>query len=421
MIYNLSKPKLLRTAVQLPSSKSIANRTLIISSLCGTRVSELGHIKGCDDTDVLMHAISNLGSQHVFDIGAAGTAMRFLTARLAITPGEHVITGSKRMQQRPIALLVNALRELGADITYVRQEGFPPLSIKGKSLSGGCITLEGNVSSQYISALLLIAPTLQQGLTLKLTGTIISRPYIDMTLKLMQQWGADAGWCNDDTIIVKPQPYVQPAKPSIERDWSAAAFWLEITALYNLCTDKPHDASVLLRELTRQDSQQGDSRAAAYFEQLGVQVASSEGGMICSNSGQRAAKFEYDFTSTPDLAQAVIVTCCLLNTRFRISGLQSLRIKETDRIAALQKELRKLGYIIKEEEAGTLIWDGQRCTEADSPVIDTYYDHRMAMAFAPVALALGNIKINEPMVVTKSYPTFWQDLEACGFTITSLQ
>lgn len=421
MIYSLSKPQQLHTAVQLPSSKSIANRTLIISSLCGIHPSELGHIQGCDDTDVLMHAICNLGSQHIFDIGAAGTAMRFLTARLAITPGEHIITGSKRMQQRPIALLVNALRQLGADITYVQQEGFPPLSIKGKTLSGGSITLEGNVSSQYISALLLIAPTLQQGLTLKLTGTIISRPYIDMTLKLMQQWGADAGWCSDDTISVKPQPYAKPAKPSIERDWSAAAFWLEITALYNLCTDKPHDASVLLRKLTRQDSLQGDSLAAAYFEQLGVQVESCEDGTMCSNSGLRAAKFEYDFTSTPDLAQTVIVTCCLLGTHFRISGLQSLRIKETDRIAALQTELRKLGYIIKEEEAGTLVWDGQRCTAENNPVIDTYDDHRMAMAFAPAALALGSIKINEPMVVTKSYPTFWQDLEACGFTIAKQQ
>ena len=418
MKYKVISPLKIDTSVLLPSSKSLINRALIISHLCGADTSCLGAIAGCDDTEVLMRAVADLKAG-TFDIGAAGTAMRFLTALLATTEGEHTITGTARMRQRPIKILVDALRGLGASVDYAECEGFPPLVIHGRKLDGGTVELSGSVSSQYISALLLIAPSLSRGLTLRLVGEIVSRPYIDMTLQLMRQWGAVADWTSDDTIVVQAHPYSQPNNASVERDWSAAAFWLETVSLMGYAHNC-EDAVVRLPGLSLAGSLQGDSRVAAYYERLGVNTEVYGQGVVCTVRHTENAHFIDDFAFTPDLAQAVIVTCCLRGIHFTITGLQSLRIKETNRILALQNELRKLGYVLTEQGEGTLCWQGERCEPVASPVIDTYDDHRMAMAFAPAAVVLGEIVINNPEVVSKSYPTFWDDMRKAGFIIEQI-
>ena len=346
--------------------------------------------------------------QETIDIMAAGTAMRFLTAYLSVTPGERVITGTARMQQRPIQILVNALRELGAEIEYVHKEGYPPLRIKGSVLKGNEITLKGNVSSQYISALLMIGPTLKDGLTLHLSGEIISRPYINLTLQLMQDSGARAVWTSPNSISVAPQSYKSvPFK--VESDWSAASYW------YQIATLSP-EAEIELVGLFH-NSYQGDSRGAEVFSRLGITTEFTPQGVKLKKTGKAPEKLEEDFVDIPDLAQTFVVTCALLNIPFRFTGLQSLKIKETDRIAALRTELKKLGYVIEEENDSILMWSGERCEPEETPVITTYEDHRMAMAFAPAVICHPNMLIADPQVVTKSYPGYWEDLKQAGFQV----
>mgnify|MGYP000897562762 CR=1 FL=1 len=349
--------------------------------------------------------------KETIDIMAAGTAMRFLTAYLSATPGEHIITGTERMQQRPIQILVDALRQLGADITYVGKEGYPPLRIKGTRLQGNTITLQGNVSSQYISALLMIGPVLENGLTLHLTGDIISRPYIDLTMQLMRDFGAKIAWTDSSEISVAPEPYTG-IPFAVESDWSAASYWYQLVALST-------NAEVELLGLFRQ-SYQGDSRGAHVFSRLGITTEFTQRGIRLRKTGKVPARLDEDFVDIPDLAQTFVVTCTLLNIPFRFTGLQSLKIKETDRIAALRTELKKLGYLIKEENDNTLIWDGERCKAEQTPVIATYEDHRMAMAFAPAALHYPSMQIADPHVVSKSYPEYWNDLRQAGFEITEV-
>lgn len=335
--------------------------------------------------------------------------MRFLTAYLSVTPGERTITGTARMQQRPIQILVNALRELGAEIDYVNNEGFPPLRIKGAELKGNEITLKGNVSSQYISALLMIGPALKNGLILHLTGEIISRPYINLTLQLMQDFGAKAAWTSPDSISVAPQPYTS-IPFTVESDWSAASYWYQIVAL-------SPQAEVELLGLFH-NSYQGDSRGAEVFSRLGITTEFTPKGVKLKKTGKAPERLEEDFVDIPDLAQTFVVTCVLMNIPFRFTGLQSLKIKETDRIAALKNELRKLGYVIEEENDSILTWNGERCEPDETPVIATYEDHRMAMAFAPAIFYCPNMQIADPQVVTKSYPGYWEDLKQAGFQVT---
>ncbi len=362
----------------------------------------------------MLQALQNM--PEVIDIQAAGTAMRFLTAFLSVTKGEHILTGTERMKQRPIRILVDALRMLGADITYLEQEGFPPLRIKGSSLNQHEVSLPGNVSSQYISALLLIGPMLPNGLHLTLTGDIVSRPYINLTLKLMNEFGANVSWTTNNELQVNAQPY-RSIPFSVESDWSAASYWYEIVAL-------SERATVILPAL-HEDSFQGDAKVAELFANLGVKtryVISEDNGLkvrnvILERSERTLQKMEYDFVNQPDLAQTFVVTCALLNIPFRFSGLQSLKIKETDRIAALIKELHKLGYILTETNGSILSWDGERCKADIQPAIDTYEDHRMAMAFAPAILRIKELQINNPQVVSKSYPRYWEDLAEAGFTV----
>ena len=410
--YNITKPERLQVNIKLPASKSISNRALIIHALTGGSIIP-ENLSDCDDTEVVIHALEQM--PEVIDIKAAGTAMRFMTAFLAATEhGEHVITGTERMQHRPIKILVDALRQLGADIAYEKEEGFPPLRIKGATLDGGQLEVAGNISSQYISALLLIGPMLRKGLTLRLLGDTISRPYIDLTLWTMREFGADAEWTAVDTITIQPKPY--ESRPYIiENDWSAASYWYEIVAL----SDDP-EAEVCLEGLM-DGSKQGDSSVRYIFSLLGVKTtfgtrkAGVPTKVTLTKSGHRVNRLEYDFVNVPDLAQTFVCTCCAMGVPFHFTGLQTLKIKETDRIAALKTEMAKLGYQLEAINDCELKWDGQKSQISNSP-IDTYDDHRMALAFAPLAMK-SPISINNPQVVSKSYPRFWEDLESANFNI----
>ena len=405
MQIKVTAPAKIHTTIQLPSSKSISNRALIINAL-GNGTHHPENLSDCDDTRVMIRALND--DKETIDIMAAGTAMRFLTAYLSVTPGARIITGTERMQQRPIQVLVNALRELGADIEYVANDGFPPLRITGRELRKDTISLPGNVSSQYISALLMIAPVLTNGLTIRLTGDIISRPYINLTLQLMNDFGVRAEWTDDHRLKVEPQAY-HSTPFYVESDWSAASYWYQIVALSK-------EAEVTLPGLFK-DSYQGDSQVAGIFRSLGVETIYKDKTVILKKNGKSVERLDYAFINQPDLAQTFVVTCALLNIPFRFSGLQSLKIKETDRMAALITEMRKLGYILHETDGSVLSWEGERCTTEEHPAIDTYEDHRMAMAFAPTCLALPEILINNPQVVSKSYPRYWEDLRQAGFII----
>ena len=413
MQYIVSCPEHIDTSIMLPASKSISNRALIIQALTkGGMMPE--NLSDCDDTEVI---IRGLGRQsEIIDIKAAGTAMRFMTAYLSATDGEYTITGTERMKHRPIGILVDALRYLGAEIEYVGEEGYPPLHIKGRQLEGGTLQIVGDVSSQYISALLMIAPILTKGLELKLTGNIISRPYIDLTLHLMHEFGVAAEWSDFDTIRVKPQPYQQRAY-TIESDWSAASYWYEILAL----TDDTQ-SKVALQGL-KDGSRQGDSTVRYIFSLLGIKTNFKEKGVngmpeaLLTRHSRMLNRMDYDFTNQPDLAQTLIAVCPVLGIPFHFTGLGTLKIKETDRIEAMKREMEKLGYILHEEEGTALSWTGERCEPMTQPTIDTYEDHRMAMSFAPLAIKLGEIRINNPEVVSKSYPHYWADLRKAGFKI----
>ncbi len=405
MIYTITSPHDINTEISLPASKSISNRALILNALSYSPY-EPKNLSDCDDTKVMINAFNS--NSNKFDIGAAGTSMRFLTAYLSKIGGVWEITGSERMKNRPIGILVDALRSLGANIEYLEKDGFPPLKITGKALKGGHLEINGTVSSQFISAILMIAPTMMEGLKLHLTGDIISMPYIKMTLGMMKEFGVKSKWI-DNTIVIKPQEYKE-IPYFVESDWSAASYWYEVVSLIP-------GAKVLLVGL-KKESLQGDSRIADFFSHLGVNTEFINTGVIISNNGEKMPEYlELDLSNQPDLAQTLVVTCCMKQIKFKFTGLQTLRIKETDRIAALEIELKKLGYIITDQYDSVMIWDGSMCDKEQNPVIKTYDDHRMAMAFAPACVTVGKILIEEPHVVSKSYPGYWEDLDKAGFII----
>lgn len=413
--YEITAPERLGADITLPASKSISNRALIIHALCGGGIVP-DNLSDCDDTRVVISALKDMPP--TIDVGAAGTAMRFMTAYLSLTPGEHDITGTDRMLHRPIGVLVDALRMLGATISYKGQEGYPPLHIVGHELLGGQLEIPGNVSSQYISALLLIAPMTHFGLTLHLTGNIVSRPYIDLTINVMHSFGAAVDWASPDTIEVKPQPY-RNTHYLIENDWSAASYWYEMASLYPV-----GDVAVSLNGLI-DGSRQGDSVVRYIYSLLGVRTSFDDQHsgkpttVRLSRHTEHVDRLTYDFTNCPDLAQTIVVNCCALGIPFHFTGLASLRIKETDRIEALQNELRKVGFVIKTANGSELTWAGETCQPSMLP-IDTYEDHRMAMAFAPLAKRFPGLRINNPGVVTKSYPDFWDDMRKAHFGISQL-
>ncbi len=415
MQYTIKAPTRLNQTIKLPASKSISNRALIIHALSGSTIVP-DNLSDCDDTEVIIKALQD--NPYEINIKAAGTAMRFMTAYLSVKEGEeHILTGTERMQHRPISVLVDALRMLGADITYAGKEGFPPLKIRGQHLQGGQLEVPGNISSQYISALLMTGPMLSEGLTLKLKGDIISRPYIDLTLWTMREFGADADWSDYETITVNPKPYIE--RPYyIENDWSAASYWYEMLALAG------GDEDELRLEGLTDGSKQGDSSVRYIFSLLGVKTIfkdkedSRPTTVTLRCSDRCVPRLEYDFVNSPDLAQTFIVCCALKNVHFHFRGLSTLKIKETDRIEAMKKEMRKLGYVIYDINGSELYWNGDRCEPDPDTGIDTYEDHRMALSFAPAAFIVPGLRINHPQVVTKSYPHFWDDLKACGFRLT---
>lgn len=407
MNYLIKRPlKVINASIQLPASKSISNRVLILNALSYSPY-DIRNLSDCDDTEVMIKALTSNGRD--FDIKAAGTAMRFLTAFLSKVVGEWTITGTERMKNRPIRILVDALNALGARIEYMEKEGYPPLRIFGSALQGGAISLAGGVSSQYISALLMVAPLMEKGLTLMLEGNIISRPYIHLTLQLMKQFGVVATW-EGQTIRVEPQEY-KPVPFVVESDWSAASYWYSIAAISK-------STGIELPGLF-ENSLQGDAAGAQLFSKLGVDTTYTDQGIRLNYTGNVTDRLEYDFVNEPDLAQTFVVVCVALDIPFRFTGLQSLKIKETDRMEALKTELKKYGYLLTDHDNSILEWNGEKCQPESAPVIATYEDHRMAMAFAPlVVMYPQGICIADPEVVSKSHPGFWNDLRKAGFIIT---
>lgn len=407
MNYRIIAPRRIEGEIDLPASKSISNRVLLLNALCATP-GRLSNLAQCDDTDAVLSALAQPDASEV-NIGAAGTAMRFLTAYFATREGRGVvIDGTERMRQRPIGVLVDALRQLGADIEYVEAEGYPPLKITGTRLHGGALTVSGSVSSQYITAILLIAPVIG-GIALTIEGEIMSRPYIDMTLALMARYGVKAEW--RENVIHVPAGEYTALDFTVEADWSAASYWWAMQAIVP-------QSRITLKGLEPQ-SLQGDSRIAELMSQMGVTGnwcgryldLRSNGGVGCCCSTFA------DLSGTPDIAQTLVVMLCLMGRPFRITGLRTLRIKETDRLEALRTELRKLGYVVKVEGDDAISWHFETTAAEASPHICTYHDHRMAMAFAPAAIRFPGLIIDDAQVVSKSYPLFWEHLRQVGFKI----
>ena len=388
--------------IVLPASKSINNRLLIIRALSGKKF-EINNLSNSDDGKVMLKALEN--KDELIDIGHAGTTMRFLTAFYAATAQSKIITGSERMKNRPIRELVEGLNQLGADITYLEKDGYPPVKTSGKEISGDRLHINGSISSQFITALLLVAPSLPNGLTIHIDGKLISSSYVLLTLQLMKSFGVDAVW-EDKSITIVPQFY-RGHNCTVEADWSAASYWYQIVSLAKR-------ADIVLCGLS-QNSFQGDSALTILFEKLGVSSEFRDNAVHLTKTETQTSFFEYDFINNPDLVQTFVVTLCLKNIPFRISGADTLRIKETDRIAALQIEMAKMGFAIVEPEPGVLTWDGNRDASDKHLFINTYKDHRMALAFAPASMQCRNLVINDAMVVSKSYPNFWTDLQSVGF------
>ncbi len=412
MLYTIQHPTpSIKGELTLNGSKSIANRALIIRALCAQNfeIHKLSNSKDSVTLDALLQQAANPKVENdTYDAGAAGTTFRFMTAYLAMQTGTQILTGSERMKQRPIGVLADALNELGANIEYLEKEGYPPLKIHAPKSLGERKTLDisAGTSSQYISALLMIAPTLPQGLELTLVGKIVSRPYIEMTLNLMQYFGVSHTW-EGQTIRVAPQQY-QAREFMVEADWSAASYPYIMAAF-------AEELDLQLHGLF-QESVQGDSALVEMMAQFGIQTKFNETGIHLSKSGKAATDyFEYDFLRCPDLAQSIAVLCGGLGITAHFKGLETLRIKETDRIAALQQELAKVQVQVAAIGDEEMKISG-KASFPNTPIFDTYEDHRMAMAFAPLAL-FGKIQIAEPMVVVKSYPNYYEHLEALGFEV----
>ena len=388
MNYKISHPtNVVECEIDLPASKSISNRLIIIQALCKEKFS-ITNLSNSEDTKSLQKALKD--TTNTIDIGDAGTSFRFLTAYLSSLVGSRfILTGSNRMKERPIKELVDALLKLGVEIKYLDKIGFPPLAISGSDIKENKVTIDGKISSQFISALLLIAPTLKNGIKLKISSKIVSKPYIIMTLKLMGEFGIFHTW-QENTIEIKPQKYI--AKDyDIEADWSAASFWYEIAALSRSC-------NIILNGLSK-NSIQGDRKVIELFKNLGVQTKFKNGSTILTKKKENIISKEINLFNTPDLYQPFKCTLFSKNLTTKFLGLQTLKNKETNRIKAVEKELLKLNTTKK---------------------ITTYKDHRMAMSFAPLCLKYDTLQINDVDVVNKSYPNFWNDFKKGGFIIKPL-
>lgn len=419
MNYRISNhTKKLEGNITLTASKSESNRALIIQALCSERF-EISNLAKAQDTQTLQSILNsvkkNNNTTNTYDVGPAGTAMRFLTAYLSTQPGTHILTGSDRMKKRPIGILVDALRQLGANIEYMEEEGFPPLKINGKKLTGTEIEIDGSVSSQFITALLLISTELQNGLVINFTSEVTSRPYINMTLKMMEEFRVYGQW-QENSISVSKQTYHKKSEPDytyqVEGDWSSASYWYAIAALAK-------EVNFTINGL-KNPSLQGDAILADLFTFFGVQTEYIENGVKLTKNKVKEEHFGFDFSDCPDIAQTIAVVVSQLKMSALFNGLHTLRIKETDRITALKNELKKIGTSVEilNDNSITLKPDNETTTPIQ---ISTYEDHRMAMAFAAAAMTNNSITIKNPEVVNKSYPDFWNDLKKTGFLIEEVQ
>ncbi|MFC3880618.1 3-phosphoshikimate 1-carboxyvinyltransferase [Algoriphagus namhaensis] len=392
-------------SIPLPSSKSESNRVLVIDALTEGK-NQISNLAEARDTQTMIRLLSK--DPPVYDVLDAGTTMRFLTAYTAITNRQKVMTGTDRMCQRPIGILVDALRSVGADVHYLGIEGYPPLAINGfTEQNESKISIRGDVSSQYISAMLMIAPLLPKGLELELEGKVGSRTYIEMTLELMAQFGINYTW--EDRVIKIPHQSYQSTTFAVESDWSGASYWFSLLA----CAD----AGSFFLEGLKENSLQGDSKIVEIMDCLGVKSSFKPGGVLLQKQNVTGLK-EFDFTHCPDLAQTVAVTCVILGQNAKFSGLESLRIKETDRIFALQQELAKFNanLVERENEVFEVI---PSATMPREVTIETYDDHRMAMAFMPL-ISKTDVIIKDPRVVNKSYPSFWKHCQGLGIATETL-
>ncbi len=392
----------LKGKVQLTSSKSESNRALLINALSGNKLS-LDNLSAARDTQTMTRLLQE--PSQTWDVLDAGTTMRFCTAYLGVRGQGETITGTERMCQRPIGLLVDALGKLGAKVAYQQEDGYPPLKIWGiQEQQATQIDIPGNISSQFISALLMIGPCLPMGIKINLTTEIFSRPYIEMTLGLMKRFGVTAEW-EGQLISIAPQNYTG-GEYTIESDWSGASYWYSMAAL--------NESSDIVLGGLRADSLQGDQEIATIMEKLGVSTAYVDGGAHLKSTNHLEKEIAIDFKTCPDLAQTVLVVAAIKGATLKMTGLESLRIKETDRIAAMQNELAKIGATLSEEGSTWTLTPGTLPESID--LIHTYDDHRMAMAFGPVC-QVRDVRIDDPSVVNKSYPAYWEDLKSVGSVI----
>lgn len=410
-LLRLSKPdRWLRGDIILDGSKSISNRALIVLALASANPADwLDNLSTSKDTTTLFRLLTQKGE--VFDAGDAGTTFRFLTAYLALQSGTQILTGSPRMLERPVGDLVQALRDLGADIEFLEKEGYPPLKIdelKANWKVRPTVKIHAGTSSQFLSALLLIAPYLPEGLQLEPEGNLVSRPYLEMTLQLMRYFGAKAEW-RGNAILVEPGRYT-PKPFTVEADWSAASYWYEMAAFSD-------EADLRLQGLFA-DSWQGDSAVATMMQSFGIQTIFEKNSVRLKKTYTSLPPvFEQNFVECPDIAQTLAVTCAGLGVRGIFTGLETLFIKETDRVAALQNELAKVGASFKQLSEKAFFEVNGKANWSKTPRFATYGDHRMAMSFAPLAF-FGEIEIENPAVVAKSYPGFWEHLAAIGFKLS---
>ncbi len=395
--------------IELDGSKSLSNRALILQALASEPI-QLTNLSTSKDTQTLQKLLNKKSKERVkvYDVGHAGTTFRFLTAYLAFRKGNKILTGSKRMKKRPIEPLVSALNQLGAEIKYHSKFGAAPLKINAPiSIDDNSIAINGNISSQFLSALLLIAPTLSRGLELKIKSNLVSKPYLDMTLKMLNHFGVGSNH-QDKIIFVSPQP-IKGGSLQIESDWSAASYYYSILAL-------SRKGQLTLKGLQK-NSWQGDSVLSEWMKKFGIETKFIKDGIEITMTNKPLPKsIQLDFNDCPDLAQTIIVLCAGLGIEGEFKGLSTLRHKETDRIAALQKELAKVNVHFTKVKEDTFSLSGNAKFGKTPPTFKTYEDHRMAMAFAPLSL-LHKIHIEAPNVVEKSYPNFWKDLKKIGFKV----
>lgn len=406
--------KELKGDIYLPASKSESNRLLVIDAILGSDDLQIENLSTSNDTKVLTTALETLlqlkgtNISVTLDMQDSGTAMRFITAFASAINVKSLITGSERMKERPLGILVETLKLIGANIRYLDNDGFPPILVEGKRIKGGVIDIDATVSSQYISALMLMAPKMTNGLIMYLKGDVASMPYIKMTAKVMEHFGIEI-LMHENAIAIKKQQYSSRREYIVESDWSAASYWYEMAAF-------SEDVDLFLHGL-KKDGIQGDSIIAEVYEQFGVHTEFLENGVRLTKTNNHCKHFSLDFLDYPDMVQTLVCTTAGLGLSGVFTGIHNLRFKETDRIHALHTELKDMGLVLDSSEDSIKIESSE--IKPTRP-IRTFADHRMAMAFASLAVPFGEITIESPNVVNKSYPGFWEDLKKTGFTIEEI-